>query len=183
MSALLKNRWVWVGIAWAVAVSLTFWNHQKIDFILSVKAQNQNLHKELAFQEQNLRKLDRIQKEYSSLFFPTESVQLGVLSVKSVVSELASGFQLTIVQMTLAPIQKGSETVSLNVSLSGTFEKVMSFFSATSAYRYLQDKQVLIKVDPKSAECSCDVSMNLRFRVQPQTDESRLHETQFHSTL
>jgi hypothetical protein len=183
MIALLKNRWIWVGIVWAAAASFTVWNHQKIDFILSMKGQNQNLHKELAFQEQNIRKLDRIQKEHARLYFPTESVQLGVLSVKNVVSELAAVLQLSIVQMTPAPIPKGTETVSLNVSLAGTFEKIMSFFSAISAYRYLQDKQVLIKIDPKTAECSCDLSMNLRFRVQPQTDESRLQETQFRSTL
>jgi hypothetical protein len=183
MSALLKNRWVWTGIAWAVAVSFAISNHQKIDSILSVKEQNQNLHKELVFQEQNRRKLDRIQKEYAKLYFPTESVQLGVLSVKGLVSELASGFELTMVQMTLAPVQKGAETVSLNLSLAGTFEKIMSFLSAINAHRYLQDKQLVIKIDPKSGECSCDLSMNLRFRVQPQMDESGLHETKTHSTL
>lgn len=183
MSSLLKNRWMWVGVAWAAAVSLTFWNHQQIDFIMSLKGQNQSLSKELVFQEQNLRKLDRVQKEHSRLFLSTESVQLGVLSARSVVSELASACELNIVQMTLTPIQKGAETVSLNMSLAGAFDKVMSFLSAMSAYRYLQDKQLIIKIDPKSAECSCDLSMNLKFRIQPQKDESRLHETQVHSTL
>lgn len=183
MSALLKNRWLWVGVAWAFAVSITYWNHQKIDFILAVKRQNQNLYKELVFQEQNLRKLEHIQKEYSKLFLFTESVHLGVLSVKSVVSELAALFELNIGQMTIAPIQKGAETVSLNLSISGAFENVMNFLSAIDAHQYLQDKQVVIKIDSKSAECSCDLSMSLRCRVQPQPDESKLHEPQVHSTL
>jgi hypothetical protein len=183
MSALLKNRWMWVGIAWAVAVSLTFWNHQQIDFIMSLKGQNQDLSKELVFQEQNFRKLERVQKEHSRLFLSTESVQLGVLSARSVVSELASACELNMVQMTLASIQKGAETVSLNLTLVGAFEKMMNFFSAMRAHPYLQDKQVLIRIDPKTAECSCDLSMNLRFRVQPQTADSRPHEAQVRSTL
>jgi hypothetical protein len=135
------------------------------------------------FHEQNLRKLELIQEEHSKLFLFTEAVQLGVLSLKSVVSELAAGLELNITQMTIAPIPKGGETVSLNLSLAGTFESVVNFLSAIRAYPYLQDKQVTIKIDSKSAECSCDLSLSLRCRVQPQPKELKRHEPKVHSTL
>jgi len=185
MTALLKNRWLWVGAIWALAVSTTFWNHQKIDLILSLQAQNQNLHNELIFQQQNSRKLDRILEENSKLFLYTESVQLGVLSLKSAFSDLAARLELKILQMTVAPIAKGVETISLNLSFSGPFEGVMSFLSALSAYRYLQDKQVAIKVDSKSRESSCELSLALRCRVQPRIGESKatLNEPKVHSAL
>jgi hypothetical protein len=185
MTALLKNRWLWVGVIWALSAAVTFWNHQKVDFILSLQAQNQNLHNELMFQQQNSRKLERILEENSKLFLNTESIQLGVLSVKSAFSDLAARLELNILQMAVVPIAKGAETVSLNLSFSGSFEGVMSFLSALSAYRYLQDKQVAIKVDSKSGESSCELSLALRCRVQPRPGESKppVNEPKVHSAL
>jgi hypothetical protein len=184
MTTLLKNRWLWLGAFWAAAVFFCAWNHLVIDSILSLQVQNQVLRSELTFQQQNARKLERIRTEHSKLVLPAESVQLGVLSAKSILGELASRWGLNVGQLTIAPLQKGAEAVALNLSFSGPLEKIIHFLAALNTHRYLQHKQVAIKFDPKSGDGSCELSLQLRCRVQPPTpNESMPNEPRPRSAL
>ncbi len=184
MTALLKNRWLWVGAVWAGALLTAFWNHQSINTILSIQAQNQALRRELMFQQQNARKLDHVQKEHEKLFFQAESIQLGMLAVKSNLSELASELELHMSQITLPPPQKGAETVLLNLSFSGPLERILRFLSILNAHRYLHHKQVGIRIDPKNGDGNCEVSMVLRCRIQQSTpNDSKPNEPVARSAL
>jgi hypothetical protein len=184
MSVLLKNRWLWVATLWAGALFLSFWNHQTIDAILSLHAQNQNLRRELMFQQQNARKLDRILEEHAKLFFPAESIQLGMLAVKGMLTELASRLELNLSQITLSPPQKEAETVLMSLSFSGPFERIIRFLTMLNAHRYLHQKQVGIKLDSKNGDGSCELSMALRFRIQqPALNESMPNEPVARSAL
>jgi hypothetical protein len=184
MNALLKNRWLWVAAAWAGALFLSFWNHQTIDTILSMQAQNQALRRELIFQQQNARKLGRIREEHAKLYFPAESVQLGMLAVKSMLSELTSKLEIDLNQVSLSPPEKGMDTVLLNLSVSGSLERIARFLTALNAHRYLHQKQVGIKLDPKNGDGSCELSMALRCRIQqPGVNESRPNEPVARSAL
>jgi hypothetical protein len=184
MTTLLRNRWLWIGIAWAGAVVLCIWNHHAIDSILSLQAQNQGLRSELTFQQQNARKLDRLRDEHSKLFLPAESAQLAVLFVKGLLADLASRLELKVAQMTIAPLQKGAETAALSLSFSGPFERILHFLTALQEHRFLQHGQVAIKLDPKGGDGTCDLSLRLRCRVQaPALDESRPNDPKAHSAL
>jgi hypothetical protein len=167
MKTLLKNRWLWVGTLWAGAVFLSIWNHQAIDSILSIQAQNLALRSELTFQQQNARKLERIQNEHSKMFLSAESLQLGTLYVKSMLSDLAFRLELNAAQVTIAPLQKGAETAALNLSFSGPLEGILHFLSTLNTHRFLQHKQLVIKLDPKNGDGSCEMATLVRFRVQP----------------
>lgn len=184
MNALLRNRWLWVAAVWAGALLVSLWNHQTIDAILSMQAQNQALRREVMFQQQNARKLDRIHEEHAKLFFPAESAQLGMLAVKSMLSELASKLELSLDQFSLSPPQKGTETVLLNLSFSGSLERIVRFLTALNAHRYLHQKQVGIKLDSKNGDGSCELSMALRCRIhQPGLNEPRPNEPVARSAL
>jgi hypothetical protein len=151
---------------------------------LDLQSQNLVLRSELTFQQQNALKLERIQDEHSKLFLAAESVHLGVLSAKSILGELASKFELTITQMTIAPLQKGSETVALNLSFSGSLERLIHFLATLDAHRYLHHQHVAIKLDPKSGDGGCELSLLLRCRVHPAgLDESLSNEPKGHSAL
>jgi hypothetical protein len=184
MKTLLKNRWLWVGALWAGALFLCIWNHQAIDSILSIQTQNQSLRSELTFQQQNARRLDRIQDEYSKLFLSAESLQLGVLSVKSMLGELASRLEVNMAQITIAPLQKGAETVALSLSFSGPLERILHYLATLDAHRYLQHKQVAVKLDPKSGDASCELALLLRCRVHaPAGNESMSNEPKGRAAL
>jgi len=184
MIALLKNYWLWGGTIWAGAVFLCVWNHQAIDTILSIQAQNQMLRSEQTFQQQNIRKMERVQDEYSKLFLSSESIQLGVLSAKSLLGELASRCELNVAQMAITPLQRGAEAVSLNLSLSGPLERIIHFLAMLNAHRYLQSKQVAIRLDPVSGDGGCELSLLLRCRTQPAArNESMPNEPKVRSAL
>jgi hypothetical protein len=173
MTALLKNRWVWVGSLWTGALFLFFWNHQAVDRVLTIQAQNHGLRSELTFQQQSAPKLERVQNEHSKLFLTADSIQLGVLTVEGLLGELASRSGLKVGALTTAPVQKGAEAVSLTLSLSGPFERMLPFMAALTAHRYLQSKQVVVKLDPKTGEGICELSVLLRCRLQaPAGEES-----------
>lgn len=184
MTTLLKNRWLWVGALWAGAVFLSIWNHQAIDAILSIQSQNLALRSELTFQQQNARKLERIQHEHSKLFLSAESLQMGTLYVKSMLGELASRLELNVAQMTIAPLQKGAEAVALNLSISGPLEGILHFLSTLNAHRFLQHKQVVIKLNPQNGDGSCEMALLVRCRIQPPTlTESMPNESKVRSAL
>jgi len=184
MTKLIKNQWLWVGTFWTCTLFFGVWNHHAVDAILTLQSQNQVLRSELTFQQQNARKLERIQDEHSKLFLSAESVQLGVLSAKSLLTELASKFELTMGQMTVAPPQKGSETVILNLAFSGALERIIHFLATLDAYRYLQHQHLVIKLDPKSGDGGCELSLLLRCRIQPvELNESPANEPKGHSAL
>jgi hypothetical protein len=156
-----------MGALWAGALLGAFWNHQAIDAILSIQAQNQALRRELIFQQQNARRLARIQEEHAQLFISAESLQLGMLTAKSILSELASRLELAIRQITLATPQKGAETLSLSLSFSGSIEKIVHFLSSLAPHRFLHPKQITLKFDPKNGTGSCELSLLLRCRIHP----------------
>jgi len=160
MKPWLKNLWVPVGLFWATVVVLTLWNFQKVDSILSAQAQARILQTELTFQRQNSHKLDRLCDDHSKLILPVDSIHLGVLYVKSVFSDLCNSFELSGTKMTVAPIQKESELILLNLAFTGSFEKIMNFLSALDDHRYLQDKQLVIKSDPVNGEAHCELSLS-----------------------
>lgn len=184
MSALLKNRWLWVAAVWAGALFLSFLNHQTIDSILAIQAQNQTLRRELVFQQQNARRLDRILEEHAKLFFPAESVQLGMLAAKGMLTEMASKLELNLSQITLSPPPKDAETVLMSLSFSGPVERIIRFLSLLNAHRYLHQKQVGIKLDSKNGDGSCELNLALRCRTQqPALNESMPNEPAARSAL
>jgi hypothetical protein len=166
MKPWLKNLWVPVGLLWATVVVLTLWNFQKVDSILSAQAQARILQTELTFQRQNSHKLDRLCDDHSKLILPVDSIHLGVLYVKSVFSDLCNAFELSGTKMTVAPIQKESELILLNLAFTGSFEKIMNFLSSLDDHRYLQDKQLVIKSDPVNGEAHCELSLSLMCKVK-----------------
>ena len=166
MKPWVKNLWVPVGLLWAMVVVLTLWNFQKVDSILAAQAQARIQQTELTFQRQNSHKLERLGEDHSKLILPVDSIHLGVLYVKSVFSDLCNALELSGMKMTVAPIQKESEPVLLNLAFTGSFEKIMNFLSALDDYRYLQDKQLLIKPDPVNGETHCELSLSLRCKVK-----------------
>jgi hypothetical protein len=166
LARLAKNRWAWAGAFWLAAIAIVFWNHQKIDLILSIEEQIQSLNHELVFQQQYGRRLEGLLQEYAALSLPVESVQLGVLSAQNALRELAGALELAPPQFTVAPIVKGDETAALNVSVEGPFETITLFLLGITRLRYLEEKQSTIKIDPKRNEARCDLSMALRCRLQ-----------------
>jgi hypothetical protein len=166
MKPWLKNLWVPVGLIWAMVVVLTLWNFQKVESILSAQAQARIQQTELTFQSQNSHKLDRLCDDHSKLILPVDSIHLGVLYVKSVFSDLCNALELSGMKMTVAPIQKESELILLNLAFTGPFEKIMNFLSALDDHLYLQDKQLVIKSDPVNGETHCELSLSLRCKVK-----------------
>ncbi len=166
MTSFAKNRWAWAGVIWLTAVAIAFWNHQKIDSILSVDTQNQALQQEIVFLQQHGRRLESIQQEYAKLFLPVESVQLGVLSAQSAICELAGALELASPQFTTAPIARGDETAGLNIALEGPLEKITLFLSGITRLQYLEEKHSTIKIELERNEAKCDLSMVIRCRLQ-----------------
>jgi hypothetical protein len=174
MKPWLKNLWVPVGLVWATVVILTLWNFQKIDSILAAQAQARILQTEYTFQKQNSHKLDRVWDDHSKLILPVDSIHLGVLYVKSVFSDLCNALELSGMKMTVAPIQKESESILLNLAFTGSFETIMRFLSALDAHRYLQDRQLVIKSDPVKGETYCELSLSLRCKVKAREVEPEI---------
>jgi hypothetical protein len=166
MKSWLKNLWLPIGLLWASVAVLTLWNFQKIDSILAAQAQARIQQSELTFQRQNAHKLNRLWNDHSRLILSVDSIQLGVLYVKSVFGDLCNTLELSDMKMTIAPIQKETELIQLNLALTGSFEKIMNFLSALDDHRYLQDRQLVIKSNSLNGETHCDLSLSLRCKVK-----------------
>jgi hypothetical protein len=181
MKPWLKNPWVPVGLLWATVLVLTLWNFQKVDSVLAAQAQARILQSELTFQRQNSHRLDRLWDDHSKLILPVDSIHLGVLYVKSVFSDLCNTLELSGMKMTVAPIQKETESIQLTLELTGPFEKIMNFLSGLDDHRYLRDRQLVIKSDPVNAQTYCELSLSLRCKVKARGVEPMIRKR--HSAL
>jgi hypothetical protein len=165
MKRWLTNLWVHAGGIWAAVALLTLWNHFEINAILAAQAQARILQAESVFFKQNYHRLERVRSAHAALTLPVDSLHLGVLAVNSQVSDWCRTLGLSDLKMTVAPRQKESDSIQLNLAFAGSFEKIARFLSLLDAHRYLQEKQVVIKSGSAEAETLCEMTLALKFTV------------------
>lgn len=174
----LNKRWLWVCLFWAAAMVGVVWNHHKVEGILGARAHNENLRKELLFQQQYARRLEQILKAHDQLYMPVESVQLGVLSIKNALIELAGVLALNDLRVSVSADRGDERNVPLKVSFRGAFENTLLFLSAINAYAYLEEKELGLTLIRPSGETKCDLGLYLRCKVQALDEQAQppLHQ-------
>lgn len=183
MKVWLRNRWVWAGTLWIATVLIFLWDYHRVDLVLALDSQNQAIRHEEIFRQQHARSLERIKGEYSQLFLTADSVQLGVLAVQSFILGLTGELELAPPQFSVPSAAGGEATIMMNISVEAPQEKIVLFLSGLHRFLFLDEKQITLKIDPKTGTALCDVAVAIRCRLHTAGDPAPAQAAPLRSAL
>jgi hypothetical protein len=173
-----KRKWFIVGLIWSIALTVTIWNHYKVDSIIATRINNEIARKEFVFHRQKELKLNQILNVHSKLHMTVESLQIGLLTVKGIFRDMVSMLNLKNMNMVTQRIPHTADSVPVNLSFRGPFEKAVVFLSILNGYACLPVHHVKINLDKKTGEVQVNLSMHFRFKlvaddIQPDWKDNR----------
>lgn len=165
MSTRMKMRWALVCCIWGLALGVTFWNGSHINAVAAARQNNEQIRREIDFQRQNRQKLDRVVASNDALFLPVESVDLGIVAVRSRLVALSAAFDL--VDANIRPEITGitEDQVPFAASMRGSVNHAVDFLLALHNYSYLTVGRTTITTALDSGEIDLQIEFLLRYRM------------------
>ena len=160
-----KRKWFIVGLIWSIALIATIWNHHKVDAIIATRINNEIARNEFMFHRRKAFKLNQILNVHSKLHMTVESLQIGLLTVKKIFRDMVSMLDLKDMTMVTQSIPRETDSVPVNLSFRGPFEKAVIFLSILNGYACLPVHQVKINLDKENGEVQVNLSMHFRFKL------------------
>ncbi len=168
MSSKMKMRWLVVGCIWALALVLTYWNGVKIDTVATERNMNEQRLREINFQRQNAKELARISESHEALFLPVESLDLGIVDVRSRLHALAAAFDLKDVRIQTEMTQMVEDQIPCTVTARGALGPAVGFLTALHKYLYLTIGRMIITSDKGRNEIEMQVELRFKYRIVDQ---------------
>lgn len=172
MSSKMKMRWIAVCCIWAVALAATYWNGIKIDAVASAREKNEQMRQEIFFQDRNAPKLTQILRSHDALFLPVESIDLGIVAVRSRLGALTAAFALSGLQMQAEVAQAAQDQVPWRLSIHGPLNNVVGFLTALQKYLYLTVQQANIKAAQDANEVDVEIELLLHYQITAPVQDS-----------
>ena len=172
MSTAMKVRWLVVCCIWGLALGVTFWNGVKIDSVATVREKNEHLLREIDFQRQNAEALARISKSHRAMFLPVESIDLGVVAVRSQVHALAAAFDLKDVRIRAEATQMFGDQIPCKVSTRGGLGAAVGFLTALHKHLYLSIEKMTIISEKGRGEIEMQIELLLKYRIENPPERS-----------
>jgi hypothetical protein len=163
----LRNRWLIAAGIWLVALGLTFWNLSKVGDIASTREQNERLRREVSFQRRHIEKLIGIEKVHANLFLSVESVNLGLIALRSDLLSLAAALGLQEANLTSDVTQAGDSQIPVNLRIQGTFRKTAGYLAVIEKKPYLQITHTYFKVVNEKGDTETDIAFTFRYSIKP----------------
>jgi hypothetical protein len=171
MSSKMKKRWLVVGCVWALALALTFWNGVKIETVAAARGKNEQRLREIDFQRQNAKELARISKSHEALFLPVESLDLGIVAVRSRLHALAAAFDLEDVRIRTEMTQMIGDQIPCTVSMRGALGPAVGFLTALHKSLYLTIGKMTISSEKGRNKVEMQIELRFKYRIVNQPPE------------
>jgi hypothetical protein len=179
MSSKMKMRWFVVCCLWGLALAVTFWNGVKINTIAKTRTKNETTLREIDFHRQNAEKLSLIIDSRDALFLPVESIDLGIVAVRSRLNALAAAFDFADVKIRTDISQVTTEQVPFAMSMNGSLSQAVGFITALNKYLYLTVRKTNITTTMDGDKIDIQIELMLRCQIvaPPQEPGSMPHVT------
>lgn len=165
MSSGMKMRWLVVCAIWGVALALTYWNGIKINTVAAARDSNERRYREIDFQRRNAEQLARVSKTHETLFSPVESLDLGIVGVRSRLGALAAAFGLEMDRIQIEPTQMTGERIPCTLTLRGLMGHGVGFITALQKHPYLSIRKMTIASQRGGDEIDMQIKLDFRYRI------------------
>ena len=165
MSTQMKLRWAAVGCIWILALAVTFWNGSKVDQVAASRQSNEQARRENDFLRQNANRLADTMASHDARFLAVESMDLGIVAMRSRLMALAAAFDLADVKIHPEMSQMGEDQVPCEISLRGPLGQAVGFVTALGNYPYLTVRRLGVSAAAGPHEMVMQIGFLFRYRI------------------
>ncbi len=166
MRGKFKNRWIMVGLVWAVVLMIDLWNIEKIDQVREVRAQREIFLRDQQFWNNNVKNISQILQRYSSFTQSVESLKLGLLQLENNLKASALGLGLKEVKYISQTEMDGEGMVPIKLVFTGTFKAASQWLDKLQKDLpcvYIQN--IKVSLDPLAEQAKFQISINYRYNL------------------
>ncbi len=167
----MNKGWLVVGIIWAAALSVNYWNISEMYRIRDAREQKVFLTMDEQFLRAYSEEIAESLKKREALFHSAEALNLGLLTVESELETLAAQYELTGVNVKSQLDQDTGGSIPVVLSCEGSLRKMVECLEALRRDRaYVPVTKVTIAIEGRGAPAKFEVRLNYRYRiVRPET--------------
>ena len=166
MRGKFKNRWIMVGLVWAIVLMIDFWNIEKIDQVRELRAQREIFLRDQQFWNNNVKNISQILQRYSSFTQNVESLKLGLLQVENYLKASASSLGLKEVKFVSQTEVAGEGIVPIKLVFKGSFKAANQWLDKLQKdLPCVWIQNIKVSLDPLAELAAFQVSINYRYNL------------------
>lgn len=162
----INKRWIVVGLIWAVALSIDYWNIGEMYRITEARERKVFLKMDEQFLRAHSQEISESLKEREAFFHSAEALNLGLLTVENELGALAADYELIGVNVQSWPDQANGGSIPVSLSCEGSLRKMVECLEALRRdYAYVPVIKVTIEIENRGAPARCEISLNYRYKI------------------
>ena len=169
----INKGWIVVGLIWAVALSIDYWNIGEMYRITEARERKVFLKMDEQFLRAYSQEISESLKEREAFFHSAEALNLGLLTVENELDALAAEYELTGVNVQSWPDQANGGSIPVSLSCEGSLRKMVEWLEALRRdYAYVPVTKVTIEIEDRGAPARCEISLNYRYKIVGQETQT-----------
>jgi hypothetical protein len=171
MTDRISKRWIVVGVIWAAALSINYWNIREMARIAEARERKIFLTMDEQFLRAHSQEISESLKKREAFVRSAEALNLGLLTIEDELGGFAKEYGLTGVSVQSRPDQAEGGRIPVLLSCEGSLRKMVECLEALRRdYAYVPVTKVSIEIESQGAPAKCEISLDYRYRiVTPET--------------
>lgn len=162
----INKRWILVGVIWAAALAINYWNISEMYRIREAREKKVFLTMDEKFLRAHSEEIAESLKKREAFFHSAEALNLGLLTVENDLGALAARYDLAEVDVRSQLDQDSGSSIPVVLSCEGSLKNVVECLEALGRDRaYAPVTQVAIEIEGRGAPARCEVRLNYRYRI------------------
>jgi hypothetical protein len=162
----LNKRWIVVGVIWAVALSIDYWNIGEMYRIREARERKVFLKMDEQFLSAHSEEISESLKKREAFFHSAEALNLGLLTVEDELGALASEYGLVAVNVQSHVDNANGQSIPITVSCEGSLRKMVECLEMLRRdYAYVPVTKVAVEMEGPGAPAKFEISLNYRYRI------------------
>lgn len=166
MTDQLRKRWMVAGVLWGAALLLAYINFLMIQNISRQREHMEAMRLDAAFVENNLHEIEKMLHHQTAYRQPVDSVQIGCLTLKNRLRNLASAHHLAVMELESDSEQALADSIPIRLSFVGAYPDALSMLTALERdYRYAPAVQLRISQERVLLTPRFDMRLSYHFEL------------------
>ena len=161
-----NKRWIVVGLIWAAALTVDYWNIGEMYRISEARERKVFLSMDEQFLRAHAKEIHESLKKREAFFHSPEALNLGLLTVENELGALAAEFGLTRVSVRSQVDRATDGSVPVTLSCEGPLRKVVECLETLRRdYAYVPVTKVTVETEGRGVPAKCEISLNYRYKI------------------
>jgi hypothetical protein len=166
MTDRINKRWIVVGVIWAVALSIDFWNIGEMYRIREARERKVFVKMDEQFLRAHSEEISESLEKREAFFHSAEALNLGLLTVENELSALAAEYELAGVNVQSKPDQAEGGSIPVTLSCEGSLRKMVKCLEMLRRdYAYVPIIKVAVEIEGPGAPARCEISLTYRYKI------------------